>query len=334
MKKTKKLIAVLSAVMMAVTLMSVGVAAKENADGTVSPDGVVINIRKKTLRVDDTFDIEADPVPYEADVDTELTWRSSNPIIADVDDYGTVTAYEPGETTITVRAKKGRSASCIVTVPGKVIQHDQDEDVSSSSSTATVKKPSSSKSSSKTSSSKASSKDSVELTEKLARATLLEQTRKSGTTILNNYSAVSAESIQAVAAEKSGAIVHFDTKQGKNVVGRVSIAAANAKGLTGDIKLGVYSGTGNTKDVQATFTKHYSNATQVVKCEQIDFGMDVKIAVKSKLSATGLKFYQYDDTTRKCKEIKVAGVTKDSGGYLHFTTSAGGYIIISQGELK
>ena len=46
----------------------------------------------------------------------KLTWTSSNPAIASVDENGKVTALIPGETTVTVTTESGKSASLKVTV--------------------------------------------------------------------------------------------------------------------------------------------------------------------------------------------------------------------------
>ena len=52
----------------------------------------------------------------------KVAWSSSNPNVADVDEYGTVTAYQNGSTTIYARATddSGISASCRVSVTGTI----------------------------------------------------------------------------------------------------------------------------------------------------------------------------------------------------------------------
>ena len=47
-----------------------------------------------------------------------LTWKSSNPKVAVVNQNGKVTALKAGKTTITVRSSNGKTAKCTVTVTG------------------------------------------------------------------------------------------------------------------------------------------------------------------------------------------------------------------------
>ena len=49
----------------------------------------------------------------------ETTWSSSDPDVAQVDEYGTVTAVSEGEAVITVTSESGLTASCTVTVAGQ-----------------------------------------------------------------------------------------------------------------------------------------------------------------------------------------------------------------------
>ena len=52
--------------------------------------------------------------PEDANVSLDVTWRSSNTRVAEVDNSGYVYALEPGESTITVRTANGRSDSCVI----------------------------------------------------------------------------------------------------------------------------------------------------------------------------------------------------------------------------
>ena len=59
--------------------------------------------------------------PVNTTDDTTLTWKSSLPNVATVDQEGNVTAVSEGYSIITVYAVNGKSATCRVEVTKKVI---------------------------------------------------------------------------------------------------------------------------------------------------------------------------------------------------------------------
>ena len=78
--------------------------------------GVKINSTAKTLEVGKTFQLKAWPQPVTA-INKNVTWSSSNPEVATVDDNGLVTALTVGTSVITVKTEDGgRTASCTITV--------------------------------------------------------------------------------------------------------------------------------------------------------------------------------------------------------------------------
>ena len=71
-----------------------------------------------TLTASVTYDTDASS--YDAKLDRTVTWTSSDPSIATVDDKGVVSAVAPGKAKITAvsNANKEKSAECEVTVSG------------------------------------------------------------------------------------------------------------------------------------------------------------------------------------------------------------------------
>ncbi len=81
----------------------------------------VVNIELSRLeaemKTDETLTLTAAVIPDYAD-DLTVSWSTSNPFIATVDDFGTVTAMTPGECEITAFSANGRSDTCKITVIG------------------------------------------------------------------------------------------------------------------------------------------------------------------------------------------------------------------------
>ena len=110
-----------------VTALSVGTATitATTADGisadcvvTVEPipvESVELDATEATLRVNETVQLLATLLPENA-TDKSLTWASSDPEVATVDENGLVTAISIGTATITVTPAYGVSATCVVTV--------------------------------------------------------------------------------------------------------------------------------------------------------------------------------------------------------------------------
>ena len=67
------------------------------------------------------------------------------------------------------------------------------------------------------------------------------------------------------------------------------------------------------------------------------FGFSVDVVVKPTVQGVktnDLRAVRYDTDTGKFKELKVENARVDSKGYVHFTTTQGGVIILSNGDLK
>ena len=259
--------------------------------------------------------------PDDANTSTDVTWRSSNTDVADVDSSGTVTANDYGECTIRVRTENGKSASCTIYVPGGS-SRSYDEYISSGYSSSG-------------SSAAAKQTDKVTLNGSVPREILMNAVRISDgkTSTLNNYESISADSLHA-AAEIGNPKLNFDTYLGDTLIGRITLVPKSAQGVTGTIKLGVYSGTASTQKVQNTFNKYYTNSSVVILCDQGNFPFPVDISAKTgSLKVGDLHFYKYDAANNKVSGLNVSNVNTSSNSFVRFTTSAGGYIVISDGKL-
>ena len=136
----------------------------------------------------------------------------------------------------------------------------------------------------------------------------------------------------AVKAEKAP-IVHADvTKDGK-VESRLYIDPSLMKG-NGEIKLGVTLG---DEKVTTKFDQYFKNDIAVVKFDQTgSFGMSIKAAVKldlSKLDTKALVFYSYNPKTNTYTKMTAPNYRIDANGYLHFTTSMGNCVIVTDQPL-
>ncbi len=136
----------------------------------------------------------------------------------------------------------------------------------------------------------------------------------------------------AVKAEKAP-IVHADvTKDGK-VESRLYIDPSLVKG-NGEIKLGVTLG---DEKVTTKFDQYFKNNIAVVKFDQTgSFGMSIKAAVKldlSKLDTKALVFYSYNPKTNTYTKMTAPNYRIDANGYLHFTTSMGNCVIVTDQPL-
>lgn len=128
-------------------------------------------------------------------------------------------------------------------------------------------------------------------------------------------------------------IIHSDVMKGNAVESRLYIDPAKAT-LTTDLNLGVSL---ENKPVTDLFGKYFDNEIAIVKFEQVGtFGMPVNVAVKldlSKLNTQTLKFYNYNPETNTYAEIPAPAYYIDTAGYLHFTTTLGNNVLITDKAL-
>ncbi|MDO4726716.1 MAG: Omp28-related outer membrane protein [Porphyromonadaceae bacterium] len=110
MKKSFKLSLILSFVAMIVLA-----SCKPNEPTNVTVTGVTVDTQEKTISVGESFTIVATVAPDNA-TNKDVTWASSNPEIATVDN-GAVVGVAPGNAKVTVKtADGGMTATCNVTV--------------------------------------------------------------------------------------------------------------------------------------------------------------------------------------------------------------------------
>lgn len=157
-----------------------------------------------------------------------------------------------------------------------------------------------------------------------------------------NAVSISSSTLKALAssANKAGkeVVIHADTTAADgSIQGRLYVEPGKLTGLTGDLKLGVYTDPTKTGYTKKYFEKWFdNNIIAVVKCEQQgSFGAKLKIAAKVGLpkDTSKLHFCAYDAKTKKIIGIDTEYFV-DKIGYLHFSTGYGGDIIISDGPLN
>lgn len=88
------------------------------------PISITLNETHLQMRVNDTFDLDANILPITAST-ANVKWSSNNSNIAWVDERGVVTALEEGSTTIMATTDNGLTAECTITISG--INDDQQE---------------------------------------------------------------------------------------------------------------------------------------------------------------------------------------------------------------
>ncbi|MDO4416443.1 MAG: leucine-rich repeat protein, partial [Erysipelotrichaceae bacterium] len=90
-------------------------------DETTEPESIRLNLSEAELKPGETVDLKAEVLPEDAD-DT-VTWTTSNPAIAAVNEKGTVTAIAEGSAVITAETVNGLKAECVITVVEEVHEH-------------------------------------------------------------------------------------------------------------------------------------------------------------------------------------------------------------------
>lgn len=162
--------------------------------------------------------------------------------------------------------------------------------------------------------------------------------------VIRNGSSIGADALKAVkdavdqAAAGTGVnvtpVVWSDVVRNGVVQSRMYIDPAKYASLTGDIKLGVEL---SAPSVSTLFDKYFSNNIRIVKFEHTGpFGMAIEVAVKldlTNMNTENLYFYSYDAATNVYTPIANPMYYIDTNGYLHFTVSNGGHVIISDGPL-
>jgi hypothetical protein len=133
----------------------------------------------------------------------------------------------------------------------------------------------------------------------------------------------------------SGLQYWHDTMDGNAV--QVRVYVKNPTAITTDL---LVSGTVKGAEAEATkslFEKYFANKVRTIHLNQTGaWGQPVELAAKVDLAGmdiTKLMIYSYDKATNTYRRIETPAYWLDKNGYLHFTTSLAGDIVISEGPL-
>ncbi|WRS27963.1 hypothetical protein U6B65_02205 [Oscillospiraceae bacterium MB08-C2-2] len=189
---------------------------------------------------------------------------------------------------------------------------------------------------------KQSSNDSGNITTAAAQAAAKSSAAKAGdtgvaTVRLKNPGSISLAALQAMTqAAGMPTKIHADSMSadGESVEVRISFDPAKA---VKDISLSASARNSTAKARETLFSKWFSNTVQVISFEQQGaFGFPVEIAVKMREKNADIKnlvFYSYNQASNSYQRIPDPLAWIDVNGYIHFTTSYAGDIIISKGIL-
>lgn len=179
----------------------------------------------------------------------------------------------------------------------------------------------------------------------LSQTRLALSTAKKATVQYKNADCILISTLQEMntVAKNAGGSVSLvvDTTTSKgSVQGRITVPAASAAKLNknSEIKLRVFTDNQHVSTQKTKFEKWYSNKMAVIStAHQGSFGMKVHIDAKVNLGSmktSSLHLYRYDKSANTIKSIKDSDVSVDKNGYIHFNTSVGGDIIITDSALK
>lgn len=151
----------------------------------------------------------------------------------------------------------------------------------------------------------------------------------------NRYTASSASAVPASGVKKTaGTASRVDTltPDGKSVQSRVYVPAGAPDGM--DLHVSI-----SEAATLARFQKFYKNKMAVLRLMQEgDLGAEVEVATRASLvkgmDTQNLVFYSYEAGKNSFTRIQEPKYSVDKAGYLHFSTSAGGYVVIAEGEFK
>lgn len=155
---------------------------------------------------------------------------------------------------------------------------------------------------------------------------------------LRNVTTISPDILSSVASQaaKAGvtATLTADTMDGAAVGARVYIDAAAAAKLGREINVSAVIG---NAAVEKALSGAYKNKLAILDLGQTGtFGMNVGIAARLNLSGMDtakLVFYSYNAKTKQLVELTAPAYWIDTNGYIHFTTTMGNCIIVSNGPL-
>lgn len=168
-----------------------------------------------------------------------------------------------------------------------------------------------------------------------------QQSGSKATVQLKNAKSITPDAIKTIAAKASEAgvpaVIHADQVQDGKVVARWYIDPAAAQTISSDINLGVATTGDSVQEVAKLFETFYNNTVSVVHMEHRgSIGAAVEIAVKADITGLdkeNLLLFVFDKQTNSYMPLEKASYFLDENGYLHFTTSVAGDIIITDQAL-
>jgi hypothetical protein len=275
-----------------------------------------------TVRVNQTKALYATITPSDAE-DQELCWDSSNWEIVSVDGDGEITGISPGTAEVTATSENGKVGRCIVTVPDTVIRSNafipdiENKDIPGSDI------------------------NGGEILRALALRVDAENAVKTagkGKTaqlIYKDKTQVSTAALRgaAYAAKTQGGAVALKIQtlaDDGRVQGQLTINPDKTSDVDDEIRISVYTEYDRVKAVLEKAKSHYSSDVAAIYLpQQNDFGMEVQVAAKiavDNIQIDGSTLYRYanGEYTKTGTDIWM-----DSNGFLHFTTSRGGYFVLA-----
>lgn len=154
---------------------------------------------------------------------------------------------------------------------------------------------------------------------------------------VKNTSTVALSVFQSAAKKAKTAdkalTMNFDQLSGNRVTLRLSLDPAKA---TKDLDVSLSTTSAQAKKVQGIIDRWFSNKTFVVSAGQKgSYGQagSISVLLPKDFDTKDLHFYTYDSEKKQYVRLENTAQWVDQNGYLHFTTTVGGDIVVSAGKL-
>lgn len=131
-------------------------------------------------------------------------------------------------------------------------------------------------------------------------------------------------------------VVCADTVVGGKIRARFYIDPADASHFAYGVKTGISTSDKSVAAVENRFKDFGYDVSAIRFDHEGNFGTTISAAVDVDLSGfdtSSLHLYSYDMATNSYEELDNAGYYVDTNGFLHFDTSVGGYIVVSDGNI-
>lgn len=159
---------------------------------------------------------------------------------------------------------------------------------------------------------------------------------------VKNAGSITPEALRSMrltteAAKGKAKLLADSTSPDGKIAARLYIDPEKSFYVDKEIKLGVSMEQKDTQKTQSTFERYFDNKVSVVHFDHEGaFGMNIDAAVKVDLTGMNTKnllFYSYNPKTNRYTPITNADAYMDENGFLHFTTSMGGDLVITDKPL-